>query len=487
MNRRDFLCRSASVGATALGIGAGRSALSLDRAPSPHRRAATGPLRVHPANRRYFTDGSGRAIYLTGSHMWNNLVDMGPSDPPPRFDFAAYLDWLEKLHHNFIRLWTWELVTWNTAGNSPRHRKEPKAHTVAPQPWVRSGPGKALDGKPKYDFRRFDPAYFDRLKKRVGAAGARGIYVSVMCFEGWGLQRVAEGFKSHPFHPANNVSGINGDANGDGMGLEVHTLANRAVTKTQEAYVKKIVDTVGDLDNVLYEISNENHPASTEWQYHMIDFIHRYEQTRRKQHAVGMTFQFQGGSNRTLFDGPADWISPNNEGGYRENPPAADGSKVILSDTDHLWGIGGNRAWVWKTFCRGLNPIFMDPYDGLILGNRFDPKWEPIRRSLGYTLRYAQRMNLASMTPHNALASTGYCLANPAQEQAEYLVYLPAGGKATVDLSATAGPLLLEWFDPNTGKAADDGTTRGGARRTFSAPFNGDSVLYLYRREQGRD
>ena len=28
---------------------------------------ATGPLRTNPANPRYFTDGSGKAIYLTGS------------------------------------------------------------------------------------------------------------------------------------------------------------------------------------------------------------------------------------------------------------------------------------------------------------------------------------------------------------------------------------------------------------------------------------
>ncbi|UCC17485.1 MAG: aldo/keto reductase, partial [Dehalococcoidales bacterium] len=49
------------------------------------------------------------------------------------------------------------------------------------------------------------------------------------------------------------------------------------------------------------------------------------------------------------------------EGGYRDNPPFADGKKVILSDTDHLWGIGGDVAWAWKTFLRGMNPLFMDP------------------------------------------------------------------------------------------------------------------------------
>jgi hypothetical protein len=42
-----------------------------------------GPLRIHPENPRYFTagarmpDGSLRAVYLTGAHTWNNLVDMG--------------------------------------------------------------------------------------------------------------------------------------------------------------------------------------------------------------------------------------------------------------------------------------------------------------------------------------------------------------------------------------------------------------------------
>lgn len=74
-------------------------------------RPASGPLRVHPENPRYFTDdtttanGSLRVVYLTGSHTWANLIDRGPSDPPPAFDFDAYLDFLQQHNHNFIRLW----------------------------------------------------------------------------------------------------------------------------------------------------------------------------------------------------------------------------------------------------------------------------------------------------------------------------------------------------------------------------------------------
>ena len=70
------------------------------------------------------------------------------------------------------------------------------------------------------------------------------------------------------------------------------------------------------------------------------------EKKKPKQHPVGMTFQYKGGSNKTLFDGPADWVSPNPEGGYRDNPPASGGQKVVVTDSDHLWGIEIGRAHV---------------------------------------------------------------------------------------------------------------------------------------------
>jgi hypothetical protein len=128
--------------------------------------------------------------------------------------------------------------------------------------------------------------------------------------------------------------------------------------------VKKVVDTVNDLDNVLYEISKESGVYATAWQYHMIDLIHQYEAGKPKQHPVGMTFQHAGGSNAELFAGPADWISPSGGDGYQSDPPAADGRKVLVNDTDHsfFWtglqkaGPAGQQAWVW-TWC--TNPRAM--------------------------------------------------------------------------------------------------------------------------------
>lgn len=442
---------------------------------APEAEKSYGPLRVSKINPRYFTHNSEKAVYLTGSHTWNNLVDMGPGQSPEPFDFQGYISWMKKYGHNFMRLWTWELMNWDTQAN---HEEDAKVHSASPHPWKRTGPGLALDGSPKFDLKTFDPEYFDRMKKRVHLAADSGIYVSVMLFEGWGLQFSPDAFENHPFHPANNINGINGDADGDGLGVEIHTLGDQKITAIQEDYVRHVIEAVNEFDNVLYEISNENHPPSTEWQYHVISFIKEVEKQLPSQHPVGMTFQYRDGSNQDLFDSPADWISPNHEGGYRDDPPPGDGSKVIITDTDHLWGIGGNAQWVWKSFLRGLNPIFMDPYDGKVLSRSFDPEWaDPLRQSMGYTLLFAQRMDLIRMVPSSSIASSGYCLANPGQE---YLVYLPDHTEVIVDLTASTGNFETEWFSTITGESRLAGSIEGGRKYTLESPFGtNEAVVYL--------
>ena len=247
--------------------------------------------------------------------------------------------------------------------------------------------------------------------------------------------------------------------------------------------MRKVVDTVNDLDNVLYEIGNEGDLTSVSWQYHFVRFIQRYEATKPKRHPVGMTavFNILSGTwatdNRVLLQSPADWISPGLDP-YKDNPPAADGWKVIIADVDHIWPTAPHQGWIWKCFLRGIHPVLMDWY------NYGDPTWtssaeqEVMRKYMGYTLTFARKMDLAAMTPRNDLAGTGYCLSNPGEE---YLVYLPDGGEVTVDLSAASGSLAVEWFNPRSADAAQGQSIAGGGKRSFKPPFDGDAVLYLWR------
>src|SRR5262249_23762766 len=158
-------------------------------------------------------------------------------------------DFLRKRGHNFIRLWRWELSRWSDSTVK-------RVRYCAPHPWLRAGPGTALDGKPKFDLHQFAPASFPRLPDPVQAPRERGIYGSVMLFEGWGLSFAT--WEGHPLNVKNNAQGIDGDPDRNGKGTETHTLKVPAITRVQEAYVRKVIDTVNDLDNVLYEIANES-------------------------------------------------------------------------------------------------------------------------------------------------------------------------------------------------------------------------------------
>lgn len=453
-------------------------------------KPAQGPLRIHPENPRYFTDGTKRpdgslkAIYLTGSHTWANLIDRGPADPPPVFDFTTYLDFLVQHHHNFIRLWGRQVSWYHDYGEGELH--------AAPLAWSRPGPGTALDGKPKFDLTKLNPVYFDRLRARVIAARERGVYVGIMLFGGSYEGR--GGWRGSPFNAPNNINGINGDPSGDGAGPEAHTLEVPAITRLQEVYVRKVIDTVNDLDNVLYEISNEGEDSSREWQHHLIRFIHEYEAEKPKQHPVGMTAVGSGDaeSNRALSASPAEWISLHTDawGGVR-NVAATDGVKVSLLDSDHFFVVdlynnpALGREWVWKAFCRGHNPILMEhlPPQSMVLKDcpltPDDPGYIASRMAMSQTRRLAERMNLAAMTPRGDLSSSGNCLANPGKE---YCVYVSGGGEVTVDLTPVAGALAVEWLHPVEGTIASGAPVQGGAKRSLCAPFAGDAVLYLKTR-----
>lgn len=450
-------------------------------------RSAAGPLRIHPTNPRYFTDGTTtqdgtfEAVYLTGSHTWANLIDRGPGDVPPVFDFNGYLDLLQKHGHNFIRLWARHVSWYHGYGDGELH--------AAPLAWLRTGPGTALDGKPRFNLTQLDAGYFERLRERVIAARDRRIYVSIMLFGG--QYECHGGWRGNPFNLRNNINGIDGDPSGDGVGPEAHSLKIPAIIKIQETYVRRVIESVNDLDNVLYEIANEADESSIEWQHHFIRFIRDFESKLPEQHPVGMTALFTESAskgNQALDRSPSDWVSHQFDAvTVRSNLPAANGAKVSVLDSDH-WFVKDiykqpqfGREWVWKAFTRGHLPILMEHLPPLSFVDREypltidDAGYVASRRAMGHTRRFAERMQLAAMTPQPRLASTGYCLANSGLE---YLVYQPRSAEP-FSLELSPGRYTYEWFNPATGQTDRSGKLESAGTQIFEAPFTSDAVLYF--------
>jgi hypothetical protein len=375
-------------------------------------------------------------------------------------------------------------------------------------PWLRPGPGTATDGYPKFDLTQLNQPYFDRLRARVIQLQQSGIYAMVQLFDGLQLLNNRCSTDGYPFTGANNINGVN-----DGGGTGSMTMSSPdTITSYQEAFVKKVVDTLNDEPNVIWEISEEAPSNSTWWQNFMIDLLHKYEgggtftdtgetfTAKPYQHPVDFP-GYQGGDS-VMMNSNADMMSSvakiSSTTYCGTGTPAC---KVNVNDSDHsyfgMWNDTAqmNRNYVWENFTNGSSVIFMDPYliywsssnrnlcqsptNGVCSG--VDPRWNNMRDNLGYTLSYANKMDLAKMTAHASLSSTGYCLAQTPATGAEYLAYAPNGGSFTVDLRAmvSSRTLSVEWFDPNNGAKTSGGTISAGSVHSFSPPFSGDAVLYL--------
>ena len=423
---------------------------------------------------------------LTGSHTWNDSQDTDTSSSPAAFNFTAYVNFLKAHGQNMTILWHKDLPQycgWGAGGT----------WTMQQFPWLRSGAGLATDGKPRFDLTQFDQAYFDRLRAQVIQLQQNGIYATVQLFDGLGLMVNRCATDGYPFTGANNVNGVD-----DGGGTSSMTLSNAAITGYQDAYVRKVIDTLNDLPNVLWEPSEEAPASSAAWNDHMISLIHTYEAAKPLKHPVGYAM-LTGGSDATLFASAAEWVAPS-----AKFPSANNQGKVVIDDSDHsyfgIWNDSTqvNRNYVWENFTNGVSVLFMDPYEiywncggtcsrnlcpspvnGVCSG--VDPRWDNLRNNLGYTRTYGAKMDLAHMTPQGGRASTGYALANLAAVGAEFLIYAPNGGSFTVNLSNTTATLAVEWLNPATGAITSAGTIAGGsASQSFTPPFSGDAVLYLH-------
>ncbi|MBW8041359.1 MAG: DUF4038 domain-containing protein [Planctomycetes bacterium] len=128
-------------------------------------------------------------------------------------------------------------------------------------PWpVEPGPNilpfAKTDGK--YDLTRFNDEFFVRLRSLVKKAENLGIICQVCLFDRCGLStgdRLA--WPNNPYNAACNVNGI---LQGQGRAYPPFCHTNGLIAEINAAYIKKVVQTIGDCNNVIYDIINEPYP-----------------------------------------------------------------------------------------------------------------------------------------------------------------------------------------------------------------------------------
>jgi hypothetical protein len=288
----------------------------------------------------------------------------------------------------------------------------------------------------------------------------------------------------------NNVNGVSCDANGDVHCEETHTLTNATVTAYQEAYVQKVIDTLNDIDGYIYEISNEPGFDSVVWQNHVAEVVSTYGlQGGRQSHPIWMshwgTHSRQPPSNDYLYNNPHVHIVALAGLEFETNPPHNEANKSVnvwFHDTDH-GGKNGNGIvtvdWPWKSLTRGISPLLLDcPFD--VCRREPDSERPLIKRAMAQSLAYANKINLKAMTVETgtSIIESGYGLYEAC---AEYLMYMPADGSHSINLSSCQSDrsFAVEFFEPLTATTTTGETVAGGRVQAFNPAGSNPMVVYL--------
>ena len=325
----------------ALALLAGCGGSGLASTPEATAQAATQTLGLLPSNPRYFSAPDGKPLLLVGDYCDSAFLDR-----KSEYDFRGFFDTLHASGLNFARLWVWTGCEYFPPEFEGRNYI----------PCLRTGPGLARDGLPKWDLSRFDRAFFQRLQQVCAEARKRGLYLQLTLFDAWNIKH-AQLWELHAFHRDNNVNGVDGDPRQTGTGTDGEqgfcSLGNPGVLTYQQQFVLRVIHAVNGFDNILFEIANENY-YSADWELELCRYLHQIETRLPRRHLVMPldlpNHDYGGIKTWTLRDLHANLLQARQLG------------QPEIFDTDGIGNpsVEGVRRGFWTVFVSGGHVSYMD-------------------------------------------------------------------------------------------------------------------------------
>jgi hypothetical protein len=142
------------------------------------------------------------------------------------FDYEKYL--ADAAEHKMTMTRTFLLYRELQSARNPSSPCKPESPDYI-SPFLRTGPGRAMDGEPAYDLDQWNPEYFARLHHFLDAASKRGIVVELTVFSNsyspdtWAL---------NPLRAENNLQHV-----GTVAWQEYITLKDKELVRQQISYI----------------------------------------------------------------------------------------------------------------------------------------------------------------------------------------------------------------------------------------------------------
>lgn len=203
--------------------------------------ASAQPIRLHPANNRYFEFKGKPVVLVTSAEHYGAVLNLD-------FDWKTYLKTLSDEGMNYTRIFAGSYVEIPGSFGIEKNTLAPATGRFI-APWKRTEEAGTYEGENKFDLDTWNPEFFDRLKDFIREADNRGVFVEVTLFCSTYDDKA---WLRHPFYPGNNVNNI-----GELARRESTTLKNSKLVEYQKKFVEKIVTELNEFDNFFWEIQNE--------------------------------------------------------------------------------------------------------------------------------------------------------------------------------------------------------------------------------------
>ncbi|MCL2709957.1 MAG: hypothetical protein FWE95_03665 [Planctomycetaceae bacterium] len=428
---------------------------------------ANGPLALHPDNPHYFIYQGKPTVLITSGEHYGALLNLD-------FDFVKYFDTLAADGLNSTRIFTGVYVEPDTAFNIPNNTLAPKPGRYI-TPWARSDQPGYANGGNKFDLKRWNPEYFERLKRFMTEAVKRGIVVEVVLFCPMYNETM---WDISPMKASNNINGI-----GNVALNQVYTLDQEAaLLEIQEEVTRKIVRELNEFDNLYFEVCNEPYFGGVTMQWHdrIVDVIHETERTLPKKHLV--SWNMQNGSAKV--ENPHPGISIFNF--HYASPPVAvamnDGlNKVIGLNETGFNGTGDDyyRNEAWEFILAGgalynhLDFSFtVEHPDGTFILPASTPGGGSValRKHIATLKRFIESFDFIRMKPDTACVegNEDYTLSEPGKQ---YAIFLRNSEGKTLRVTLPPGEYAANWLEPVRGTTVEGAKfSHTGGVKVFQVP-----------------
>lgn len=405
-------------------------------------------VRIDPSDSHRFIAG-GEPLYLAGYYPAVAALTIDQTDYENYY--RSYIDKLSGNQCNYFR----QVFSMG----------QPIADAMIP--YERTGPGDAADGRPKVDLTLYNDTCFDYWRTVVEYARSNDVVVQVTIFDAWhNKQWVVEdngpgrvwGMQYDFYNGTNNINDINT------QDVDDWTNPAHAVFDIQKDMIRKVVDALGYLPNIIWEICNEN-GYNEDWEIQLADFLTDYENSLGLDPHLVM---------------PRDLPNHDSAGGKTNDPSTTHNELVsnfsmgqpLIADNDgggHV-NADGRRHKAWAALTAGGHVDYFH-YEMFLQSVLDSADVTDGMKYAGYTRKFIDDLgvDLRDMGPSDDLVSSGWCLAAPGER---FIVYLLSGGTTTID--GLPGAFEAWWFNPRDGSSS---TAEGGP--DFIAPDSEDWVLFV--------